>query len=209
MMIIWLKVRRFSPILFAASFLVIYFMKPTIDSSFPKLYPKTRLGADLEIYHKQQLACVPPHLELWTPAVLKYFKEKPETKRLQCADEKNWVYVKNGTMRISQAAKDLHGNITCSYFQIQRKDDYSVDFGTEKANITNNITLLEDFFRATCTASDNATYTNVHAGLGYNEDIHARHKPINGRQPLNVLMMGFDSSSRMSWMRNLPEAHRY
>ena len=157
----------------------------------------------------ETLACVHPQLELWTPEILKYFHKKTKARHLQCATEKNWVYVDNGTMRISQAAKDLHGNITCSYFPIQRKDDYYVGFGIEKANITNNITLLEDFFRATCTASDHATYTNVHAGIGYNKDIHDRNKPTNGRQPLNVIMIGLDSSSRVSWMRNLPEVHRY
>ena len=57
-------------------------------------------------------ACVHPVLDLWHPELRQYFKEKGP---LQCADDENWVYVHNGTFRISERARQKHGEIHCEY----------------------------------------------------------------------------------------------
>ena len=57
-------------------------------------------------------ACVHPVLDLWHSELRQYFKDKGP---LQCAEDENWVYVQNGTFRISERARQKHGEIHCEY----------------------------------------------------------------------------------------------
>ena len=69
-----------------------------------------------------------------------------------------------------------------------------------------------DFFQAKCIASHGLVYENLHSGIAYKVQLHRRHveHPLpDNMVPLNVLMFGFDSVSRMTWQRNLPMSHEY
>lgn len=54
---------------------------------------------------------------------------------------------------------------------------------------------------------------NVHSTIAFNQTIFDRLKSIGKTSPLNrtlnILMLGFDSVSRNSWIRNLPASHAY
>ncbi|XP_064611704.1 LOW QUALITY PROTEIN: uncharacterized protein LOC135475699 [Liolophura sinensis] len=72
--------------------------------------------------------------------------------------------------------------------------------------------LETDFFKVSCVAKDNSTYVNIHAGIAYNATVHARSPEIpfpDSAMGYNVLMIGFDSVSRMTWLRKLPKTHAY
>jgi len=69
--------------------------------------------------------CVFPTLELWNDALRRVFAP-PQP--LSCSKvEQNWVYVDNGSLRISDLAVQRHGPISCNYTPIHRgRDDFEV-----------------------------------------------------------------------------------
>jgi hypothetical protein len=72
--------------------------------------------------------------------------------------------------------------------------------------------LITDFFKIDCRSKDGAIYSNIHSGIAYESSLHMRHiwNPLPKKAlGYNVLMFGFDSVSRMSWIRMLPKSYEY
>ena len=163
-----------------------------------------------DIAHPQsRQACVHPKLELWPEVFSRFFKK---VKPLKCNGEENWVYVENGKVRVSPKAKVKHGSIECKYTPLHRgNDDWKVTEGATSI-IEDGHPMISDFFKVQCKAADGKLYSNLHSGIAYNSTKKSRsHKtplPKNSLG-LSVLMFGFDSVSRMTWMRNLPKSHKY
>jgi len=69
--------------------------------------------------------CVFPTLELWNDELRRVFSV-PD--RLSCSTvERNWVYVDNGTLRVSDSAVQRHGSVSCNYTPIHRgRNDFEV-----------------------------------------------------------------------------------
>ncbi len=164
----------------------------------------------ITISFQEGQACIHPELELWHPALKEYFKEAPP---LQCAQDENWVYVYNGTFRISKNAISTHGAITCDYSpQMRGHNDFAVVNGPTVYAIADGTPLQSDFFMVRCQAADGKVYKNLHSGIHFRQEFHDRHN-IFKMPPqalgMNVLMFGIDSVSRMTWMRNLPKSHKH
>ena len=68
--------------------------------------------------------------------------------------------------------------------------------------------LNSDFVAVRCKSSKNATYENLFMTTMRNSNLKHR-TPVGKPPPLNVLIFGFDSTSRLAWQRNLPKSHRY
>ena len=154
--------------------------------------------------------CVHPNLDPYHPSVIGFFHDVPNVK---CPVQENWVYVDNGTIKISEAAKKQHGDITCEYIPLIRgTDDFSVLERTHIKPMKDNTPLVTDFFKVRCTATDGNFYSNLHSGIAYNKDLHQRHTKVplpKDSLGLNVLMFGFDSVSRMTWLRKLRKTQDY
>ena len=155
-----------------------------------------------------QQACVHPVLELWHPMLKKYFKVPPP---LECTKEENWVHVHNGYFVITQSAMDTHGKVTCLCTpHIRGENDYKV-YDSVSYEFKHGDAIPSDFFSVACKAQDGAKYNNAHSGIAYNSSLHKRHidNPLpSDAMGVNILMFGFDSTSRMTWMRNLPKSHK-
>ena len=90
-------------------------------------------------------------------------------------------------------------------------DDFTV-LDKEVYDIADGDAIPSDFFSVACTAADGATYHNQHSGIAFKPSLHRRHadNPLPAdAMGVNILMFGFDSTSRMTWMRNLPKSHEY
>ena len=154
-------------------------------------------------------ACVHPELELWPPNLLKHFT-KPEP--LQCSTvEQNWVYVSNGKFMISAEAEKRHGQIECEYLPVIRITDFKNNF-TEPIKVMKNGSILpSDFFKVNC-VTENKNYSSTHSGISLNPSV--RNRPDNTDQNstvlgMNIVMFGFDSVSRLTWIRDLPKTYNY
>ena len=139
-----------------------------------------------------------------------HFKKLPP---LKCAEGVNWVYVRNGTFHVNESAVGSN-NVTCAYTPVLRPkgEDFKTLLGTFIKQMRNGQPIDSDFFQAKCIAANGSTYENLHSGIAYREELHRRHlerHPPDNMAALNILMFGFDSVSRLTWLRNLPKSHEY
>lgn len=157
-----------------------------------------------------QRPCIHPNLNPFDNEILKFVI--PE-KNLTCNPRGNWVYVENGTLKISKDAIDKHGTIVCAYIPLYRgDDDFKVREGNRIFPVIDQMPLITDFFKVDCRSKDGAIYSNIHSGIAYDSSLKMRHlwNPLNKNAlGFNVLMLGFDSVSRMSFIRMLPKTYDY
>lgn len=159
--------------------------------------------------------CIHPSLSLWTPELLEVFANKPAPLDCSVRPQKNWVYTLDGKFRISAEAVDKYGPIECEYIPILRgPDDFNIKSGPP-VTVKDGENLLTDFFEVNCRSSKGYSYYNKHSGVALNKTAVNRSERMkrhsgNGSLPsLDIFIFGFDSVSRMSWMRSLPKTHSY
>ncbi|KAH9515448.1 hypothetical protein Btru_014472 [Bulinus truncatus] len=167
----------------------------------------------MSIHEQEGQVCVHPKLDPCDISVLKYDVLVPP---VNCTGaEENWVYVENGTFRISRTARQRYGAITCEYAPMLRgRGDFAVRHGGHVKPMPDGAALHSDFFKVACISPSGKRYHNIHAGIAYNETLHKRFQSMSPRDTPNnpvydVFMFGFDSTSRMAWMRNLPKTREY
>ena len=173
--------------------------------------------------------CVHPLLNPFEPTIMQFFQKETA---VDCSSAmEDWVYVTNGTFRISRKAKRLFGKITCEYAPIVRGDDFSARHAPHVKPMPDGEPLKSDFFKVACVSSSGKKYMNMHSGVARNPPVlerlrrHAESKKASlNRDPpspehvsfsgprglnLSVFMFGFDSLSRMAWLRLLPKTREY
>ncbi|XP_013402395.1 uncharacterized protein LOC106168020 [Lingula anatina] len=155
-------------------------------------------------------ACVYPVLDPYSPEMMAFFEKQSP---IQCEIDENWVYIENATFRISESALKKYGpDIECSYRTITRgKTDFEVERGPS-VPFKDGDPLKTDFAIVQCYGLLWKKFETILSGISYQPDLHARYKPSmlsNSSMGFNVLMFGFDSVSRMTWIRNLKKSYDY
>lgn len=148
-------------------------------------------------------SCTIPNLELWPEEFKQYFK-KPNP--LFCSAEENWVYIVNGTYRFSTSAKQKYGKLLCEAITLVRGDEFAVLNGKRIKPLNDGDAIQSDFSEVRCVAQSGQVFKTLLSGVLQTESIKSRPVP---EPRLNILMFGFDSVSKMTWMRTLPETHKY
>ena len=168
---------------------------------------------ELAAPNRTPCACIHPRLQLWPKSIKRY--SAANLSQLPCSGVMhNWVNVKNGTLLISEIARSQFERISCQVEPIIRgKNDFELLKGIRKMNVDSGYKITSDFFEVRCEAANGSVYNNVHSGIVRRPEIVQRSltsSTPNGRErQLNILMFGFDSTSRMSWLRHLPKSHDY
>ncbi|CAF1340731.1 unnamed protein product [Adineta ricciae] len=167
---------------------------------------------DKNYSNKTFTSCQYPKLTIDNPQILKYLKPVKES-RPKCDDEVNWIYTKNSTFYIRDEAIKVHGSIQCGYRPITRaKDDFNKSVGERIFPFESHRSLVSDFFHVDCQAQDGSKYENYHMGIKYNSSLLIKNfeSPMKSTSlDYNVLMFGFDSTSRMTFMRFLPKTYSF
>ncbi|CAM4916368.1 unnamed protein product [Rotaria socialis] len=176
-----------------------------------------------DYFNTTHLTCRYPKLTIDNPVIWKHLnpvKPLPPT----CEITRNWVYVKNessieflyvtvGTFRLTEEALNRYGPISCAYYPIIRsKDDFGTTEGDRISPVDDKMPLVSDFFRVHCQGQHNTSYSNVHMGIRFDPTLHLRRikNPIvKTHLGYNILMFGFDSVSRMTFMRFLPKTYSF
>ena len=146
--------------------------------------------------------CLHPTFPLKHPTIGSSYVSAPAV--LVCGKELNWIKVNNGTYSLSSHARKKHGLFTCRAREVI--DGYKKP---REENVLDGAPIISDFFTIECTAEDNKTYKNIHSGISYKQNILGENNIEHKEQQLNVLMLGFDSTSHLDWLRNLPKSHNY
>ncbi|CAF1076953.1 unnamed protein product, partial [Didymodactylos carnosus] len=182
--------------------------------SLPTLSPSaTHIHLLKENYfNTTNLYCQYPKLSIDSKDIWNYLRPVKK-KQPECEKVQNWVYTDNGTFRLSQEAVQKYGPINCSYRAILRgKNDFSTIEEPPLLAVVDKMPLVSDFFRVHCRGRDGLVYSNIHSSIKFDADLHMRHKlnPMVKRHlGYNVLMFGFDSVSRMTFMRLLPKTYSF
>ncbi|CAL7939740.1 unnamed protein product [Xylocopa violacea] len=154
------------------------------------------------------VACKLPQLEVSNPEITKFIHDVPP---LQCTPE-DWVVLHGSKLVISSKAKKKYGSITCSFSEIVRDDDYNISFMTSVESDDFYILKHSDFVDVKCKSKNGKEQHSIMAGV--QDDPKAKEKSKwenigNKAIKLNVLMFGFDSLSRNTFIRKLPKTYQY
>ena len=181
---------------------------------YDAIYNETRISDEFQV--RRYLAegvslkpgmCITPQFPVWPPLVVKYH-QKPSPLTCSSAGE-NWVYVDKGMFFISSTAVQLHGRIQCKYTPLIRGDgDFNVAWGETVTDMKSGSLIHTDFFGVQCSSMKGAHYSNIHAGTApvpQPTPAYASHRALG----LNIVIIGFDSVSRLAWMRVLPKTYDY
>ena len=174
-------------------------------------YPQNNLNNTVNQHRLTKVdetLCKHPVMELWPPDI-KALMDEEESVNIGCSKvEKNWVYIANVHIYIDIGAEKRHGKITCDCTSVERETEFNVNSGAINKDIKNGTRLPSDFIYVNCTASDGKLYNNTHSGV-LPHDTDTMSDLPEGTLGLNILMMGFDSVSRLMWQRNLPKTYAY
>jgi hypothetical protein len=154
---------------------------------------------------------VQPKLELYpNKDFVRFFSDTPKP---SCGVEQNWVAIDNGTFKIRQSSKGKHGHITCDYLPILRgKDDFTYYDGDRIRAIQDGSKVTSDVSKISCFSDDGGRYENYHVAVPYVDNLQQRSRDTKlptDALGLDVLMFGFDSVSRLTWIRKFPKTYAY
>ncbi|XP_057331266.1 uncharacterized protein LOC130671406 isoform X2 [Microplitis mediator] len=153
-------------------------------------------------------ACKLPELEVNNPEILKFIHDVPP---LQCSPE-DWVTVEGSRVFILKRARERYGPITCAFSEILRVDDYTVRLTEPRESEDSYILRHSDFVDVKCESKIGNQWHSVLAGVKEDPEIKktiAWENVPEGGLNLNVLMFGFDSLSRNTFIRKLPKTYQY
>lgn len=159
-------------------------------------------------YVREGVACKLPQLNISSPEIMKFIYDVPP---LSCEPE-DWVTVEGSRLVITNKARTKHGRIICIFSEIIRTDDYNVKL-LDGIQADDFYTLKDsDFANVRCKSQNGDVWRSVLAGVKYEPYIEKQHNwdnvPNTGLK-LNVLMFGFDSLSRNTFIRKLPKTYHF
>ncbi|XP_064641871.1 uncharacterized protein LOC135496468 [Lineus longissimus] len=158
----------------------------------------------------EQPLCVQPKYEMYPSA--KFHHVFRNISKPLCPGT-NWVKINGGAFEISEFAKTKFGhNITCDYYPLMRgKRDFDQYFGPPVSNIQDGAKVTSVASKVSCSA-DGMRYENYHLTIPNDSHMQRRAQEVKlpqGALGMNVLMFGFDSTSRMTWQRKLPKSYAF
>ncbi|XP_066584356.1 uncharacterized protein [Prorops nasuta] len=155
-----------------------------------------------------EAACKLPKLDVLNPEIMKFLHN---VSPLVCTPE-DWVTVEGSKLTITKKAKNKYGPISCIFREIARIDDYNVNFLKEAKSDDYYILTESDFVKVYCTSQSRNKWKSILAGVRdepFKKIENGWKKTSNDSLKLNVLMFGFDSLSRNTFIRKLPKTYSY
>ncbi|KAL1490473.1 hypothetical protein ABEB36_013161 [Hypothenemus hampei] len=155
------------------------------------------------------LACKQPKLEVYNPDIMKLVKH---VEPINCTKAGiDWVKCRGPECVIQESAKRKYGPIKCSFTDILRVDDYHLIDG--ETSYSSEYYKLEksDVVRVSCQSADHKWSATL-TGIRFTNDIWDSsnwEEMKNTALKMNVLMFGYDSLSKNTFIRKLPKSYEY
>lgn len=153
-------------------------------------------------------ACRSPRLDPDNAEVRSFFHH---VNPIECNSDRDWIYTEAGQIKVTPETIQKHGPIDCNVTYLKRKDDFTNE-EDHVTTLTGDMVLENDFFKIYCNSSTNHQYDNVHIGIARNNDILQRKLNKDVKEHglgLDILILGYDSVSRLSFKRKLPKSYDY
>jgi len=153
-------------------------------------------------------ACVWPPMEFMPKEFQSYFKPPPP---IHCAEKNNPVTVNNGRVTVTDEAKKRY-KLQCTMTPLIRVSDFMSTLDkTKQTKIQYSLSTGCDFFKVACYTDmyKRPEYASIHSTISILPQLDYQVPFPAGGLGMNVLMIGFDSVSRLTWMRNMPKTHEW
>lgn len=133
-----------------------------------------------------------------------------------CKIKENWGYIKDNVWHLSENLKQQVKTIECKYRPVYRVDDFSANYG-EFNILADGQTLNDEVIEVECSVpKSRLKFSNLYVNLisklnpSHAEKNEKLHEPDeNDCTPMNVMMIGYDSVSRISWISRLKKTYEY
>ncbi|XP_035734477.1 uncharacterized protein LOC118447091 isoform X1 [Vespa mandarinia] len=153
-------------------------------------------------------ACKLPELKVSNPEIMKFIHNVPP---IICTPE-DWVKVDKTRLIIDKEIKNKYGRLMCTFSEVIRIDDFNIKYSEPVEADDFYIPRYSDFVDVKCTSESNKKWHSVLAGVKLDFEIKRKYSwdnVPNNSLKLNVLMFGFDSLSRNTFIRKLPKTYQY
>ncbi|KAJ3655287.1 hypothetical protein Zmor_014422 [Zophobas morio] len=206
-----MKMKKLLLLVLFSIFLIIILFTVTRNSPINDVDRKFRLEKIDELIHSQasSLACKQPRLPVFSSEIMKFIHEEPP---IVCSSAgKDWVKCEGSECKIEEHIKEKFGRVTCTFTDIIRVNDFESTNGETTESDSYYKLEASDVVRVLCKSS-NSQWSSTLTGIRLDQSVWTRAN-WNNLPPtatkFNVLMFGFDSISRNSFIRKLPKSYDY
>ncbi|XP_038216999.1 uncharacterized protein LOC119835936 [Zerene cesonia] len=168
------------------------------------IHPNTRTHVS-----SPDVGCIFPDVDPFSPVAMKYNRDMP---KVTCKG-KDWVECNMSECYVKKEILDTKRDITCVYKDIIYIDDdnYKIGDGVKLSGDEKYILNQSDYFKVSCFGYDKKGFGLLsHRWQGYIAGVRQvnRSVPASRENSLNVLILGFDSTSRNGFVRKMPKSYR-
>jgi hypothetical protein len=171
---------------------------------------KTNQIVQEEIQKLQENVCRIP--ELKNEGHNETNKEKP------CMLKENWGFLKENRWYLSETIKKSFIKISCQYQEVNRKNDFFLENGP-LVELNEGDQIKTEVFEVFCSGHNNYSnkmtqfnmlFAQVVDKLPDKKETPNLHKPDkHGCTPMNVMLLSYDSVSRVSWTIRQKKSLKY
>nr|XP_049707709.1 uncharacterized protein LOC110377992 isoform X2 [Helicoverpa armigera] len=154
--------------------------------------------------------CEIPHLDPFAKEIMQFDKILPP---ITCKG-KDWVRCYHSECRVVKSILETTKNVVCKYQDIIYESDHKYHLGppTEVAGDKPYILDKSDHVKIKCTGTHEKSLlssTWVGYTLGFRKSVERKPAPPFREDTLNVLIFGFDSTSKNGFIRKMPKSYKY
>ncbi|RZC34377.1 uncharacterized protein BDFB_009136 [Asbolus verrucosus] len=206
-----MQIKKLLLLIVFSIFFIIVFITITRNNPINDVDRKYRLEKIDELIRNKasSLACKQPKLAVFSPEMMKFVHEEPP---LDCSTAgKDWVKCEGSECRIQEDVKVIYGRIKCAFTDVIRVNDFESTDGATTFSDSYYKLETSDVVRVSC-KSQNHQWSATVTGIRFDKNVWQRSSwsslPSTALK-MNVLMFGFDSISRNSFIRKLPKSYEY
>jgi hypothetical protein len=154
---------------------------------------------------KQEEICKLPKLKL--------IGHKNVEKYRKCQLKMDWGFLKNNHWHLNNAIRTIYSKISCKYRSIERIDDFKLNYSAFMPLLDGQI-VQNEVIEVECTSSNNKKkYSNLHVQIVKRNALknikNDESKNAQACKPMNIILLSYDSISRVSWFRRLPRTTEF
>ncbi|RNA44170.1 DUF229 domain containing, partial [Brachionus plicatilis] len=153
---------------------------------------------------EQELTCKLPRLNFEGHEHIEKYQE--------CKLKEEFGFLKNSHWYFNKTVISKYKNFECSYRNINRNDDFDLVY-SKYVKLKESQKIDHQVIEVNCLQKDKkkqVLYNNLHVQIVNRIHLRQKVQANNDKcKPLNILLLSYDSISRVSWFKRLPQTTEY
>uniref|UniRef100_A0A2A4K9R1 Uncharacterized protein n=1 Tax=Heliothis virescens TaxID=7102 RepID=A0A2A4K9R1_HELVI len=184
------------------------YLKNTVKATILHGFIENRIEEALR--EDKGTGCEIPHLDPFAKEVMQFDVVIPPIK---CKGN-DWVRCYHSECRVVKSILKTTKNVVCKYQDIIYENDYKYHLGPPTEVVGDKPYILDksDHVKVKCTGTHEKSLlssTWVGYTLGFRKSVERKSPPPFREDSLNVLIFGFDSTSKNGFIRKMPKSYEY